>query len=237
MDIDPRPLDSAELGELERFLANRPGAMPLERLDGLLCSIAIGPFPIPPSEWLPLALGEDEEDFESEAQMRRVLTLLLRHYNAVVDGFREDWSGMSKEEAIETMYFPLLDETESQADALGSVWARGFRDGLDWLEDEHWNALENDEECVAIFSLITALDLGTKSEGVPITAEERAEVVPAVAAALQYIYGFWLDWDREHEHAPAAPHRAQPEPGRNDPCTCGSGQKYKKCCGAPDKLH
>jgi hypothetical protein len=21
------------------------------------------------------------------------------------------------------------------------------------------------------------------------------------------------------------------EPGRNDPCTCGSGKKYKKCCG------
>ena len=21
--------------------------------------------------------------------------------------------------------------------------------------------------------------------------------------------------------------------GRNDPCPCGSGKKYKKCCGAP----
>jgi uncharacterized protein len=21
------------------------------------------------------------------------------------------------------------------------------------------------------------------------------------------------------------------EPGRNDPCSCGSGKKYKKCCG------
>ena len=23
----------------------------------------------------------------------------------------------------------------------------------------------------------------------------------------------------------------QPKTGRNDPCTCGSGKKYKKCCG------
>ena len=23
----------------------------------------------------------------------------------------------------------------------------------------------------------------------------------------------------------------QPKPGRNDPCICGSGMKYKKCCG------
>ncbi len=26
--------------------------------------------------------------------------------------------------------------------------------------------------------------------------------------------------------------RKEEEPGRNDPCTCGSGKKYKKCCGA-----
>ncbi|MFA6435053.1 MAG: SEC-C metal-binding domain-containing protein [Elusimicrobiales bacterium] len=26
--------------------------------------------------------------------------------------------------------------------------------------------------------------------------------------------------------------RAEPKVGRNDPCNCGSGKKYKKCCGA-----
>lgn len=28
------------------------------------------------------------------------------------------------------------------------------------------------------------------------------------------------------------PIKAEQEPGRNDPCPCGSGKKYKKCCGA-----
>ena len=28
------------------------------------------------------------------------------------------------------------------------------------------------------------------------------------------------------------PKRAEKKPGRNDPCPCGSGKKYKKCCGA-----
>ncbi len=27
------------------------------------------------------------------------------------------------------------------------------------------------------------------------------------------------------------PIKADSEPGRNDPCPCGSGKKYKKCCG------
>ena len=26
-------------------------------------------------------------------------------------------------------------------------------------------------------------------------------------------------------------HRDEPKVGRNDPCPCGSGKKYKKCCG------
>jgi SWIM/SEC-C metal-binding protein len=28
-------------------------------------------------------------------------------------------------------------------------------------------------------------------------------------------------------------HREAPETGRNDPCPCGSGKKFKKCCAAP----
>jgi len=31
---------------------------------------------------------------------------------------------------------------------------------------------------------------------------------------------------------PVAPAKAADKPGRNDPCSCGSGKKYKKCCGA-----
>lgn len=27
------------------------------------------------------------------------------------------------------------------------------------------------------------------------------------------------------------PYRATPAPGRNEPCPCGSGRKYKHCCG------
>ena len=33
------------------------------------------------------------------------------------------------------------------------------------------------------------------------------------------------------EPAAQKPYRAKPQIGRNDPCPCGSGKKYKKCCG------
>ncbi len=34
------------------------------------------------------------------------------------------------------------------------------------------------------------------------------------------------------EARPTTVRRQQPKVGRNDPCPCGSGKKYKKCCGA-----
>jgi len=37
----------------------------------------------------------------------------------------------------------------------------------------------------------------------------------------------------QHNHEPQAPVvRESPKVGRNDPCSCGSGKKFKKCCGA-----
>jgi hypothetical protein len=35
---------------------------------------------------------------------------------------------------------------------------------------------------------------------------------------------------RDRYQGPAKPARAAPAPGRNDPCPCGSGKKYKRCC-------
>jgi len=41
------------------------------------------------------------------------------------------------------------------------------------------------------------------------------------------------DHDHEHAHVPRPYVRAEPKVGRNDPCVCGSGKKFKKCCGSP----
>ena len=47
------------------------------------------------------------------------------------------------------------------------------------------------------------------------------------------------DHDHEHEHGPRPEpvRREAPKVGRNDPCPCGSGKKFKQCCGAPERLH
>ena len=51
-----------------------------------------------------------------------------------------------------------------------------------------------------------------------------------------YIIGFEPDKpedisDLERMLNPILPHTSDKVVGRNDPCPCGSGKKYKKCCG------
>ena len=41
--------------------------------------------------------------------------------------------------------------------------------------------------------------------------------------------GGWI-YTRPLREGPAPVRLAQPKPGRNDPCPCGSGKKYKHCC-------
>jgi len=45
--------------------------------------------------------------------------------------------------------------------------------------------------------------------------------------AVQDLRLYWL----EHAAKPET-RRVEPTPGRNDPCPCGSGKKFKKCHGA-----
>jgi hypothetical protein len=67
-----------------------------------------------------------------------------------------------------------------------------------------------------------------------------AHVVLVLGAAL--VVGAFLPWPR-CSSAPGekpAPRRgasraSADRPGRNDPCPCGSGRKYKRCCLADDE--
>ena len=60
-------------------------------------------------------------------------------------------------------------------------------------------------------------------EGVPRQLAERS-AFSRKDGKLYYVGGVPL--------RPEGYRRAEAKVGRNDPCPCGSGKKYKKCCGA-----
>jgi SEC-C motif-containing protein len=62
-----------------------------------------------------------------------------------------------------------------------------------------------------------------KLKGVTVSHRERA--------TFRKNAGRWVFVDGQEITAPTV-RREGPAVGRNDPCPCGSGKKYKKCCGA-----
>lgn len=54
---------------------------------------------------------------------------------------------------------------------------------------------------------------------------EEASIVET--SRFRRVGGAWVYWDRA-----GGPDTTVSRAGRNDPCPCGSGKKYKKCCGA-----
>ena len=72
----------------------------------------------------------------------------------------------------------------------------------------------------------------------PAEAAEEAVAAPEPEPMFQHKeQPQQLSYSNEPEELLGAPAQARAEnkPGRNDPCPCGSGKKYKKCCGANEK--
>ena len=64
-------------------------------------------------------------------------------------------------------------------------------------------------------------------------ASRSLEFADALGDCVLSIREFWLPYRKR-----ASTFRHESEPiARNDPCPCGSGKKFKKCCGAPERLH
>jgi uncharacterized protein len=95
------------------------------------------------------------------------------------------------------------------------TWAAGFLFAVDsWPDD--WEP-PRDAEAFSMFS----------EDGPPSVSNERLGTLAAAIWAVYDLRQLWRSVGPRTE-----PVRKAPEPGRNDPCPCGSGKKYKKCHGA-----
>lgn len=126
----------------------------------------------------------------------------------------------------------LLAPDEEAGLLLGTDWAEGF---LRVVDDPAWGWLATPETASleAMLGPLRALRFESESLQAWTTEHYRGEpptreqLVDDAAYAVQDLRLWWL------ENAPrTAPRRVQAAPGRNDPCPCGSGRKFKKCHGA-----
>ena len=235
-DLD-QPLSRAELNELDEFLADESiadTAMDVSTLEGFLTAIVIGPRNVHASEWLPwlwdMHEGQADVRFANREQADRIISLVVRQYNTVVQTFLDDPAS-----------FEPLFTLRNQWGA--AEWCEGFIIGFQF-SDEAWSLLAVGEPTW----FTPFLRLGT-DDGLEMTRKhgDAERWLNEVTASLVNIHAYWKarrvgrpDGVVPHEYrlggqprvAPVV--RGGPKIGRNDPCPCGSGKKFKKCCGAVD---
>ncbi len=219
------PLTDAELDRLGDFLEGCKGgkAMNVEQLDGFFAALIAGPETVMPSEYNRELFGGETPEFSSLDEANEILGLMMRHWNNIAGTLLKG-----------EVYVPLLLEDENGV-AHGNDWARGFMRGMGMRHDG-WAELVNDEKhggcLIPMMMLCHEHDEDPEMRPEPISPEKREEVIAHMAAGLLRAYRYF----REQRQVSASAHASDlrgnaPKVGRNDPCPCGSGKKYKKCCG------
>jgi uncharacterized protein len=221
----PQPLNDAEFDRLGDFLEGIGApAMNLEMLDGFIAALICGPETVPPSEYLQQIFGEDH-CFDSNDQAAEIVGLIMRHWNMIA-------SELFRTLEQDDVYLPVLLE-DADGVAHGNDWARGFMRGIQ-LRPNRWQELIGSEEfggpMLPIMILFHEHDPDPAMRPPEIAPDKRDELLLSMIAGLTRIYRYFAS---HRQSATQVPLRRQgPKVGRNDPCPCGSGRKYKHCCDA-----
>ncbi|WP_250478870.1 MULTISPECIES: UPF0149 family protein [unclassified Caballeronia] len=235
------PLSDAELDELDEFLMSdvvSDEAMMLDMLDGYLTAIVVGPTTLQPSQWLPGIWGaaaDDAPQFETMEQAQRILDLILRHYNGII------WSLKGDAEAFEPFFNTTTYPEDDREYIDGESWAYGFMQGIALCRSD-WQPLFDDaqgEAWLRPMYLLGADEVSPDEEKLTDRPAQREDLSRSIPAGVAAIYRYWLPYRKavsERQIATTIQRRTS-KIGRNDPCPCGSGKKFKKCCGAAAELH
>jgi uncharacterized protein len=190
--------------------------MCLEWADGYLSALAVGPESVPPASYLPAILGAGAE-FDTPEHGAYVAKLLARNLGSIE-------SCLAGEGTSDQFINHVMRDLE------GSLWAQGYLTCLEHHEHA-WRPLVSKRSLVErLVAPLLALLPGDDEPGEEdLTPEQRSELIDALPFVMHATWSFWHD----------APHpllevqrERTAKVGRNDPCPCGSGKKYKRCCGA-----
>ncbi|MDO9283541.1 MAG: UPF0149 family protein [Aquabacterium sp.] len=244
--------DIEALEQLCERLAGFGEDVSLEWVDGYLTALLASRRVIPPSEWLPKMLGDAfERVFADPDDVQQAMGALMSRWNVLasqldVDAMLDDpeavrlaplmiaYDDAARAEVVAASQMPAEEATDLLQ--TGALWAEGFIDAIeafaeDWPEPD----VETDDgrwydDCLSrvIALMLPQADLAEHlALHYPGETIERDQLVDEACFAVQDLRLYWLD----HAAKPET-RRVEPTPGRNDPCPCGSGKKYKKCHGA-----
>ena len=224
------PLNDEEFERLDSFLLGRidddaeaegkdEGVLDISELDGMFTAIVSGPVSVMPSHWLPAIWGDFEPVWETKREFEEIFSLMVRHMNsiaAILMEAPEDFEPIFLERTAEGKTYTIVDE-----------WCEGYVRGMG-LAAKEWGAAQKNLSrlLVPIMAFTEFMDW----QGHDLSPDEMDILRNGIAPNVREIHAYWLKQRMEAGPAVIAGRHPESKVGRNDPCPCGSGKKYKKCC-------
>ena len=240
-------LTDAEFAELDDLLAATPEPLqPLDAvmLDGYLCGVLVQPVLLEPATWLAHVFDFDGmplSEYVDAAWHQRTCALILRRHTALNHAMVEDgW--------FDPLILEFDDEhprqlpPEGEVDPLAGMsevsqclmpWVAGFQHAALCFPD--LMEMPDDAVMSALARLYRHLPAETDEEREVVATLEREHPLATLDAAMEDLVvtvADLYDLTREQRYKVDTVKRDAPKVGRNDPCPCGSGRKFKQCHGA-----
>ena len=232
-------LPAPDPSTLRAFLEHpsRPaGTLTYHELQGFLFTVVSAPEMVPPSAWLPVIFHGNEAGFASPDQAQEILGQIMALYNTINAAVLDPPTLLPADCPLQDDVLANFEDTAPM-----TQWSRGFLYGHQWLEELWEECLPEElaDELAAILMTLSffssremAEDFLAESTTGDQTLEAMAgaihRVVPGAVAQYAHMGRSIATVLAEHDAKPAHSTKV----GRNDPCSCGSGKKYKRCCGA-----
>ncbi|MBU3558223.1 preprotein translocase subunit SecA [Polynucleobacter sp. Nonnen-W13] len=185
---------------------------------------------------------ENATSMDDEQIVNRVLAVAKETYDAKVElSGRTSFAGFERSVLLYSLDTHWREHLAALDHLRQGIHLRGYaqkdpkqeyrREAFE-LYGELLNVIKNDVvKSIMTVQIRSASELDEASESINEDLAKLSDVQYQHADADIELAGSTGDRGAAIEIAPA-PLRAGPKVGRNDPCTCGSGKKYKNCCGA-----
>ena len=250
--VEPDPVVEA-FDHICRRLNGFEDTLSTEDIDGYLTAVAASWRAMALDEVLPLlcgdAFGRAFADPADEAAARAALQARLDQLRGALDPeallddpdhvrlapLMQVWDDEARQELVAQ---GICTPEEAATLVTGMSWAEGFFRALEDFSSD-WPDPQAQDDGAPVYGelleTVAALAMEASSQEFRTFAAKgwkdadptRDELIDEACFAVQDLRVWWID------HPPKrAPLRVQDKPGRNDPCFCGSGLKYKKCHGA-----
>ena len=207
----------SRLMELLDAKSEAHNTMRCNEVQGFMMALLSGPDALNPTNWLPEILGEESLfDAKERTEIERLVMAMAA-----------DMRMKLNEKILPDLWF--YEDEAGNPDFY--TWCNAYLYALDIVPTDWFEAVDQ-EEFEDLFYPIMALggiydDEENGEVILHLNEKELTQLESDLPHVLLDIYWYW----QAIINKPQTVRREGEKVGRNDPCPCGSGKKYKACCG------